>query len=128
MTLARAFRKAVPRLQELPVILLGPAEEETLPLFSAEKEVEVIFCPDVARLSTLLQEAFLYVGHDSGITHLAAMLGSPTVALFRHSSVAQWSPLGPMVKVIEASSSGPALVEETLKAAHGFLNARARVW
>jgi len=68
------------------------------------------------------------VGHDSGITHLAAMLGAPTIALFKHSSVAQWRPLGPTVQVIEASGSGPELVEETLKAAHGFLNASARLW
>jgi len=128
LNLVRAFREKIPVVKELPVILLGPAEEKLLPLFSAEKGVEILLCPDSERLSLLLQEALLYVGHDSGITHLAAMIGAPTIALFRDSSVAQWRPLGPRVKVIEASASGPELVEETLKAADGFLNENARLW
>jgi ADP-heptose:LPS heptosyltransferase len=64
----------------------------------------------------------LYVGQDSGVTHLAAMIGAPTIALFRHSSVAQWRPLGPRVKVIEARESSPDLVEKVLKAADECLH------
>ena len=128
MNLVRIFREKTLGVKEMPVVLLGPAEETLLPLFSGEKEVEILLSPDVARLSLLLQEASLCVGHDSGITHLAAMLGAPTIALFKHSSVALWRPLGPSVKVIEASASSPELVEETLKAAHGFLNASSRLW
>lgn len=120
--LLRAFRKSIPRAQEMPVILLGPAEEKLLPLFSAEKEAELLLSPDMGGLSLLLQEASLYIGHDSGITHLAAMLGAPTIALFRHSSVTQWRPLGPRVKVIEAHASGPELVEQVLRAAHELLS------
>jgi heptosyltransferase III len=127
LELIRAFRKSIPLSHEMPAVLLGPAEEKLSPLFSGEKDVEIFLSPDVGRLPLLLQEASLYVGHDSGITHLAAMLGAPTIALFRQTSVAQWKPLGPRVKVIEASASGPELVEETLKAAHGFLNANARL-
>lgn len=128
MNLVRVFREKTLGIKELPAVLLGPAEEKLLPLFSREKEVEIILSPDTARLSLLLREASLYVGHDSGITHLAAMLGAPTIALFKHSSVVQWRPLGPTVEVIEASGSSPELVEKTLKAAHGFLNASARLW
>jgi len=120
LNLVRAFREKIPVVKELPVILLGPAEEKLLPLFSGEKEVKIFLYPDMGRLSLLLQEALLFVGHDSGITHLAAMLGAPTIALFRHSSVAQWRPLGPRVKVIEASASGPDLVEQVIKVAREF--------
>jgi hypothetical protein len=127
LNLVRAFRKKIPVVKELPVILLGPAEEKLAPLFSGERSLEILLSPNTDRLSLLLQEALLYVGHDSGITHLAAMLGAPTIALFRHSSVAQWRPLGPRVKVIESSASGPELLAETLKAAHGFLTANARL-
>jgi len=121
LDLMRSFRKSIPSTQGLPVILLGPAEEKLLPLFSGEAQAEILFSPDTDRLFPFLQEASLYVGHDSGITHLSAMLGAPTIALFRQTSVAQWKPLGPKVKVIEAVTSGPALVQETLKAAYGFL-------
>lgn len=128
MSLVGAFREKIPVVKELPVILLGPAEENLLPLFSGEKSLEILLSPDTDRLSLLLQEAMIYVGHDSGITHLAAMLGAPTIALFRHSSVTQWSPLGPRVKVIEASASSPELVQETLNAADGFLHDNAGLW
>jgi heptosyltransferase-2 len=128
LDLMRSFRKSIPLAQGMPVILLGPAEETLLPLFSGEKQAEILLSPDMGRLSLLLQEASLYIGHDSGITHLSAMLGAPTIALFRQTSVAQWKPLGPKVKVIEAHASGPELVEESLKAAHGFLNENARLW
>ena len=33
-------------------------------------------------LAGVLTRADLFVGHDSGVTHLAALLGVPTVALF----------------------------------------------
>jgi heptosyltransferase III len=122
LDLMRSFRKSIPPTQELPVILLGPAEEKLLPLFSGEKEVKILFSPDMGKLSLLLQEASLYIGHDSGITHLSAMLGAPTIALFRQTSVAQWKPLGPKVKVIEAQASGPELVEQVLGAAREFLS------
>jgi heptosyltransferase-3 len=128
MNLVRAFQEKIPVVKGLPVVLLGPAEEKLLHLFFGKKEMEVLFCPDTEKLVLLLQESSLYVGEDSGVTHLAAMLGAPTIALFRHSSVAQWRPLGPRVKVIEASASGPELVEETLKAADGFLNENKRLW
>ena len=117
LDLLRAFREKIHSVKELPVVLLGPAEERLVPLFSEEKWVDVLLSPDLARLFLLLQEALLYVGHDSGITHLAAMLGAPTIALFKHSSVAQWRPPGPRVKVIEGSASGPELVEEVIRAA-----------
>jgi len=125
LNLVGAFREKIREIKELPLILLGPAEEKLFHLFSGKKEAEILLSPNTDRLSLLLHETLLYVGHDSGITHLAAMLGAPTIALFRHSSVAQWSPLGPRVKVIQASTSGPELIEETLKAAHAFLNANA---
>jgi heptosyltransferase III len=120
--LLSAFRESIPPAQEIPVVLLGPAEEKLLPLCSAQKDTEILFSPDGDRLSLLLQEALLYVGHDSGITHLAAMLGAPTIALFRNTSVAQWSPLGPDVKVIESNASGPELVERVLCAANEFIS------
>jgi ADP-heptose:LPS heptosyltransferase len=119
--LIRAFGGSIPRARQTPVILLGPAEEKLLPLLSGKKDAEILFSPDMDRLSLLLRETLVYVGHDSGITHLAAMLGAPTIGLFKHTSVAQWHPLGPRVKVIQANTNGPELVEKVLSAAREFL-------
>jgi len=53
---------------------------------------------------------------------LSAMLGAPTIALFRQTSVAQWKPLGPKVKVIEAHASGQELAQQVLSTAREFLS------
>lgn len=101
-------------------ILLGPAEEQLLPFFTANlrsEGIEILFAPEMEELTSLLRQAPLYVGHDSGITHLAAMLGTPTIALFKNSSKQQWRPLGPAVRVIENEENRKALIARTLEEA-----------
>ena len=43
-----------------------------------------------------------FVGNDSGITHLAAGIGIPTVALFGPTDPAVWSPVGERATVLTA--------------------------
>ena len=43
-------------------------------------------------LAQWLATASLYVGNDSGITHLAAAVGVPVVAIFRASDARVWLP------------------------------------
>jgi ADP-heptose:LPS heptosyltransferase len=97
---------------------LGPAEEQLLPFFKREVDgghAEILFAPELEHLQSILSQAPLYVGHDSGITHLAAMLGTPTIALFRMRTVRQWRPLGPAVKVIQSEESSPGLIAKILE-------------
>ena len=39
----------------------------------------------------------LYIGNDSGITHLAAAVGTPVLALFGPTDPEVWAPRGPHV-------------------------------
>jgi len=55
---------------------------------------------DITVLSSLLSRATAYVGNDSGITHLAAAAGTPTVALFGPTDPALWAPRGPWIRVL----------------------------
>jgi len=50
--------------------------------------------PSIENLASLLSEAGLYLGNDSGVTHLAAACGAEVVALFRQDLVSAWEPLG----------------------------------
>ena len=68
-------------------------------------DAEIHICPDNNELLEILNRSCLYIGHDSGVTHLAAMLGINTVALFKGSSIINWYPLGPGAKVIEGDES-----------------------
>jgi heptosyltransferase-3 len=95
------------------IVLLGPAEQELYERFEKERwgsNTEIIFCPRNEELRSLLEGASVYIGHDSGITHLSALLGTPTIALFRDSLRAQWAPLGPEVTVIAHGSDYHAIV------------------
>jgi heptosyltransferase-3 len=94
--------------RHVPVLLLGgPADYDRL-----EELRQHLGAPPQAELLTMLIDAPLldvarqlqacrgYLGNDAGITHLAAMLGVPTIALFGPTSPAVWRPLGPSVTVL----------------------------
>jgi len=55
-------------------------------------------------LGCLLSQAALYVGTDTAVTHMAAALGTPTVALFGPSNPIKW---GPWPKEWPASAQSP---------------------
>jgi hypothetical protein len=56
---------------------------------------------DLYELACWLARARLYIGNDSGITHLAAAVGTPVLALFGPASnPAVWGPRGPHVRVV----------------------------
>jgi len=45
-----------------------------------------------------------FVGHDSGITHLAAALGLPSIVLWAQTNERVWCPLGEGVQVLKDPS------------------------
>jgi heptosyltransferase-3 len=59
--------------------------------------------PRLTALSKILRDADLYLGNDSGITHLAAACGTEVVALFRRELVPDWRPFG-RTRVLSAAS------------------------
>lgn len=84
------------------LVVEGPADEAAAaPLRRLEGAV-VARCLPLGTLGALLARAFLYVGNDSGVSHLAAAGGAPTLALFGPTEAAVWSPVGALVRVIEA--------------------------
>jgi len=50
--------------------------------------------PSLAALAGLLRDAALYIGNDSGVTHLAAACGTNVVAIFRKEMETAWKPFG----------------------------------
>jgi heptosyltransferase-3 len=92
---------------ELKVVwLAGPAEESMLPyleaLARAQGQVLLARRP-LVRVAQVLSRCRLYLGNDSGLTHLAAALGSPEVlVLFGPTDPRVWAPLGPHVHPLTA--------------------------
>jgi heptosyltransferase III len=54
---------------------------------------------DLYELACWLARAALYVGNDSGVTHLAAAVGAPVLALFGSSDFKVWAPRGEHVRI-----------------------------
>jgi ADP-heptose:LPS heptosyltransferase len=54
----------------------------------------------VRLLAGVLSRVDLFLGHDSGVAHLSALVGTPTVAMFGPTDPARWAPRGPAVTVI----------------------------
>jgi heptosyltransferase-3 len=75
---------------------------------------------DLHELALWLASARLYIGNDSGITHLAAAVGTPVVAVFGPSDPAVWGPRGERVRVISGTAGWPE-VDEVLATAMALL-------
>jgi hypothetical protein len=71
---------------------------------------------DLYDLGGWLASASVYIGNDSGITHLAAAVGTPVVALFGPTNPRVWSPRGPRVRVVAATDLEQIQVEDALDA------------
>jgi heptosyltransferase III len=71
--------------------------------------------PSLAELARTLESAALYIGNDSGVTHLAAACGTPVVALFLKENEAAWRPYGRPV-VLAAATMNRLSVREVREA------------
>ena len=107
--------KVWPRFEELArilpeaVILLGPCET---PLEMSNPSLRNLSLIDVA---DELRRCRLFIGNDSGITHIAAYWGAPTIALFGPTDPAVWGPLGRRVKVLKRPSLDDISVDDVKK-------------
>ena len=82
------------------MVLLGPVEEERGEIETSWDDTLVVRSLNLANVVALLSRCDLYLGNDSGITHLAAAIGIQTVALFGPTDPRQWRPNGMRVRVL----------------------------
>jgi len=78
-------------------LVTGEAEEKMaaeLENAALPKNWTWIHRPNLIALASLLEEAGLYLGNDSGVTHLAAACGAEVIALFMREYASAWEPLG----------------------------------
>ena len=61
---------------------------------------------DLYELACWLSGARVYLGNDSGITHLAAAVGTPVVALFGPTDPRVWAPRGRRVRLVATPGVG----------------------
>lgn len=87
-----------------PLILEGPADRESVAgLSNLVPTVPVIAGGDLSIVACLLARSVLYIGNDSGMTHLAALLAVPAIALFGPTDPERWAPRGSHVTVLRGA-------------------------
>lgn len=75
-----------------------------------------VVIPDLYQLAEWISRAHVFIGNDSGITHLAAATGTPTVALFGPTNPSVWAPRGTDVTVIHREPIGDIAAQEVAEA------------
>jgi len=80
------------------VILGGPGEQEramAAPVLAALPEaLDLVGTLSLPEAAALLSRAALFVGNDSGLMHLAAAAGTPTIGLFGPTPASEYAPVG----------------------------------
>jgi heptosyltransferase-2 len=105
-----------------PVFLAGEADRAVVRrLRDLGAPYPILEDLDLDEVASLLSMARVYVGNDSGISHLAAALGAPSVVVFGPTDPARWAPRGLCVRVVR---SNPATAQglQTLPSDSVFRN------
>ncbi len=91
-----------------PEFVTGPAEEFLKNQLGANGDIQrvVHVTDDLSNLVVLMKSADGFIGNDSGVSHLAAFLGLPTVAVFGQSDPEIWGPVGPAVRILSPQKLG----------------------
>lgn len=89
------------------LFILGPVELERFDDKAGKRIEAVSRCVSglgLVEVMQILACADLYIGNDSGITHLAAAVGAPTLAVFGPTDAKLYRPVGPQVTLFSAEA------------------------
>jgi ADP-heptose:LPS heptosyltransferase len=92
-----AVATALARKSHKILIVQGPADEaatEEVIAYLGSTPYLLIYSVPLTQLAALMSYASLFLGNDSGISHLAAALGVPTIAIFGPTDPLCWAPRG----------------------------------
>ncbi|MCB9852929.1 MAG: glycosyltransferase family 9 protein [Phycisphaerales bacterium] len=116
--------------------LIGPAELERSKAAEWRASMgdlgEIVEAPPFPMLKRMLTRAAAFLGNDSGVTHMAAAMSTPTIAVFGVTDPRIWRPLGSFVTTLGDANAWPRVSDvlsaaETLRASglHGEIAERA---
>ncbi|MFO0794556.1 MAG: glycosyltransferase family 9 protein [Candidatus Brocadiaceae bacterium] len=89
------------------LVISGPADDHIVKELRVKVGGNFIFADQLplSKLASLIKRCNLFVGNDSGITHMAAALGTRTVAIFGPTDPGVWGPRGDSVKILYRQAS-----------------------
>jgi heptosyltransferase III len=103
-----------------PVILGGPGPLERAmasPLLAALPEaLDLVGTLALPEAAAVLERASLFIGNDSGLMHLAAAAGAPTIGLFGPTDAKTYAPAGRCATAVVATSMDDISVQQVVEA------------
>jgi heptosyltransferase III len=103
----------------VPAVFAGPGEAERAMAASLLAElpdaIDLVGRLSLVEVAACLARCALFVGNDSGLMHLAAAAGAPTLGLFGPTSHKEYSPAG--VKAAAVASSSTLMHDLSVEAA-----------
>lgn len=88
----------------VPAVFAGPGEAEramAAPVLSGLPDaIDLVGCLSLPEAAACLSRSALFVGNDSGLMHLAASAGTPTLGLFGPTNAVEYGPAGPRATAV----------------------------
>src|SRR5206468_12002766 len=72
----------------------GESAEPVLAMFPPGRRIDLVGRTDLLTAAAVLRRCAMFIGNDTGLMHIAAASGIPTLGLFGPSPVAQYAPWG----------------------------------
>ncbi len=118
--------RMVCRRESFVVMLSGPVEDSVtrnkIDAFAeAHDNALHVRNEELVVVAALLNSCSLYIGNDSGISHLAGAVNRNVIALFGPTDPHVWKPLGDRVRVISSNALSEISVEEVHEVAEDSL-------
>jgi heptosyltransferase-2 len=88
-------------------VLGGPREKALAAEIVGDSKARDLTGPDIRDGVLALASARVAVTNDSGLLHVAAALGTPSVGIFGPMTAALWAPLNPLAAAIEINGELP---------------------
>jgi heptosyltransferase II len=85
-------------------VLGGPQEKNLMKEIIGETTARDLTDADLRNAVLALAAAAIAVSNDSGLLHVAAALGTPSIGIFGPTSPWHWAPLNPLAATIEATT------------------------
>jgi heptosyltransferase-2 len=86
----------------------GPDEKALAAEIAAESaNIRDLTGPDLRNAILALASADVAISNDSGLLHVAAAVGTPSIGIFGPTSPWHWAPLNPLAAVIETTTDLP---------------------
>jgi len=83
--------------------------EPVLAAIPPSRRIDLVGKTDLLTAAAVLQRCALFIGNDTGLMHIAAAVGTPTLGLFGPSPSDQYAPWGPQTALVRSTDRPDAM-------------------